>query len=168
MGRLTKIAVVSAALYCVSAVPAQAQIIESLPALEQKLQQFLGKGQGDPGGARHAIDRRLKLKKCPEAPVLEKRNESLAMIHCAPLDWRISVPLVRSEEGRHGSASQEMVKRGQTIMLVVQKNGFEISRQMQADRSGGLGDIIPVRTTRRARPIMAEIIGEGRVTLPAF
>ena len=148
--------------------PAQAQSWESLPALEQLLHQFLGKDQGETGGARHGIDSRLRLKKCPASPVIEKRDESLAIIHCEQLNWRISVPLVRHQNAGQRASSQTLVKRGQAILLVVDKDGFTISRQMLADRSGGLGDTIPVRSFPRSQPIMAEITGEGRVTLPSF
>ena len=152
--------------------PAQGQVMESLPALEQQLEQFLGKGQGEAGGARQAIDRRLRLKKCPQRPVIEKRDKSLALIRCEPLNWRISVALAGQDNGDQGPLrsqvkSQVMVKRGQPVLLIVHKNGFMVSRQMQADRTGSLGDIIPVRATRKATPVMAEIIGEGRVVLPS-
>lgn len=170
---LAKTGVAGGLLYCMTLSPAQAQgekqDIESLTALEQQLQDFLGKGQGETGGARHGIDRRLKLKKCPEPPVIEKRSENLAFIRCEPFNWRISVPLVRNNNGgRRASVSPIIVKRGQVILLVVQKSGFMISRRMQADRSGSLGDVIPVRTTRRSPPILAKITGEGRVTLPSY
>lgn len=149
--------------------PAQGQVMESLPALEKQLELFLGKEQGEVGGARQTIDRRLRLKKCPQSPVIEKRNESLALIRCEPLNWRISVALARQANGVQRSAkSQVIVKRGQPVLLTARKNGFIVSRQMQADRKGGLGDIIPVRATRRSQPIMAEIIGEGRVALPSL
>lgn len=166
---LGKAGAASGLICCLAGAPAQAEGWESLPALEQQLQQFLDKDQGETGGARHGIDRRLKLKKCPASPIIEKRDDGLAIIHCEELNWRISVPLVRDQNaGQRASQSQILVKRGQAILLVVEKNGFAISRQMQADRSGKLGDIIPVRTFRRSQPIMAEITGEGRVTLPSF
>lgn len=146
--------------------PAYGQAIESLPALDQQLAVFLGKEQGEVGGARQAIDRRLKLKKCPGSPVIEKRSERLALIRCESLNWRISVALVwQANGGQRMTKSQMLIKRGQPVLLVARKNGFMISRQMQADRKGGLGDIIPVRATRRSQAIMAEIIGEGRVAL---
>lgn len=144
------------------------QELESLPALERQLEQFLGKRQGEPGGARQVIDRRLRLKKCPQVPVIEKRNTALALIRCEPLHWRISVILAKQHHSRQRPVrSQVVVKRGQPVLLVARKNGFMISRQMQADRAGGLGDIIPVRATRRSRPILTEIVGAGRVALPS-
>lgn len=148
--------------------PAQGQVMESLPALEHQLELFLGKEQGEVGGARQDIDRRLRLKKCPQSPSIEKRNDGLALIRCEPLNWRISAPLIRQNYGSQRSEkSQVMVQRRQSVLLVTHKNGFIISRQMLADRSGGLGDLISVRATRKSRPIMAEIIGEGRVALPS-
>jgi len=149
--------------------PAHGQDIQSVAALEQQLQSFLGKDQGALDGASYAIDQRLRLKKCPAPPVFEKRNDGVVLIRCVPLNWRISVPLARKGQSRdRTSYTQMMVKRGQPVLLVAQKNGFLVSRQMQADRNGRLGDIIPVRATRKSHPILAEIVGHGRVALPSF
>lgn len=149
--------------------PAQGKAMESLSVLEKQLELFLDKEQGEVGGAQQPMDRRLRLKKCPMSPVIEKRDNRLAVITCEPLNWRISVPLVRQSNSRgRASQLQMMVKRGQPVLLVAQKHGFLVSRQMQADRSGRLGDIIPVRATRKSRPILAEIVGQGRVALPSL
>ncbi|MEH6758252.1 MAG: flagella basal body P-ring formation protein FlgA [Parasphingorhabdus sp.] len=159
----------SGAAFCwLAACPAQAQSVESLPALEEQLAQFLGKSQGEVGGARQAIDGRLRLKKCPQLPEIEKRDEGMAVIRCEPLNWRISIALVKqAASGSSSAKSQVVIKRGQPVLLIVRKDGFLVSRQMEADRNGGLGDIIPVRANRKSPPIMAEIIGEGRVSLPS-
>ncbi len=169
MQRLYKIGgVVAISCWLVSS-PAQAQTHESLSGLDKKLAEFLGNEQGAVDGARGVIDRRLKLRKCPEALQMEKRSEGLAIIKCTSLNWRISVPLTRQSHGSHRvRQSQMMVKRGQPVLLVARKSGFLVSRQMQADRGGRLGEIIPVRATRKSRPILAEIVGQGRVALPVF
>lgn len=168
--QISKIICVVGAILCgFIGYPVHGQDIQSVAALEQQLQSFLGKDRGEPNGASHAIDRRLRLKKCPAPPVLEKRNEDAVLIRCVPLNWRISVPLARKGQSRdRTSHTQIIVKRGQPVLLVAQKNGFLVSRQMHADRNGRLGDIIPVRATRKSRPILAEIVGQGRVALPSF
>ena len=148
---------------------ANAQPIQSLIILEQQLEGFLGKKQGEAGGARRVIDRRLKLAACPELPVIERRSPALAIIRCEPLNWRISVPLklVDNAANRYTSG-RNVVDRGQPVLLVVRKNGFVVTRQMIAGKRGQVGDVIPVRTSRRSPPILAEIIGPGRVSVPSY
>ncbi len=169
MQKLHKMGGVVAVLCWLLSSPAQAQTLESLPGLDKQLAVFLGNEQGAVGGAHRAIDRRLKLRKCPEALQMEKRSKGLAIVKCPSLNWRISVPLMQKGHGGHRvRQSQMMVKRGQPVLLVARKSGFLVSRQMQADRGGRLGEIIPVRATRKSRPILAEIVGQGRVALPVF
>lgn len=149
-------------------VPVHGKALESVSALEQQLAQFLGKEKGEVGGPRGGIDPRLRLKKCQEPIVFDMRGKDLLIIRCISQNWRIPVPLIRSETDRRNTSRKPLiVKRGEPVLLVIEKNGFLISRQMQADRNGGVGDIIPVRAARRSSPILAEITGEGRVSLPS-
>ncbi len=144
-----------------------AKEFQSPGALDLILKQTLGRSIGETGGPRTNVDRRLKLKKCPETPTVDTRNISTAIIRCTALDWRISVPLVISRTATHsGFTAEQIIQRGQPVLLVVRQNGFVIYRQMIADRKGRLGDVIPVRTTRRSSPILVEITGPGRVTIP--
>ncbi len=163
------IVLAGSALIGIVGAPVHGKTIESLPALEQQLALFLGKQKGEVGGPRSNIDPRLRLTKCTQPPVFEMRSENLVIISCKPLNWRIPIALVRPVAGRQvSSRGQMIVKRGQPVLLIIEKNGFMISRQMQADRNGGIGDIIPVRAARRSSPILVEITGQGRVSLPSY
>ncbi|VAV91399.1 hypothetical protein MNBD_ALPHA04-1613 [hydrothermal vent metagenome] len=144
-----------------------AKEFQSLETLDLILQQALGRSIGEAGGPRTNVDRRLKLENCPETPRVDTRNISNVIIRCTALNWRISVPLVTATTAsRRSFAAEQIIQRGQPVLLVVRQNGFVISRQMIADRKGRLGDVIPVRMTRRSSPILVEITGPGRVTIP--
>src|SRR5688572_7478193 len=58
-----------------AATPAAAQPFQSTVVLDTIVAQFTGKPIGQEGGARTAVDSRLKLAACP-APQLEWRNEA--------------------------------------------------------------------------------------------
>ena len=149
--------------------PLFAKEYHSLLSLDAAIERFLGKEAGQVGGARHVIDRRLKLQVCPEEIAINARDDRQLIVRCAPLGWRISIPLLAANSSKaslHGNLV--MVARGQPVLLVVNRPGFQISRQMIADRSGKLGDIIPVRSARRSQPIVVEITGAGRVSLPGL
>ncbi len=147
--------------------PAAAKEFQSHVELDAVVKQALDQNIGAVGGARTPVDRRLKLEKCPESPTVDVRTRSVATIICPPLGWRLSVPLVTFDRvQKRENAAQHIIARGQPVLLVVRRNGFVISRQMIADRKGRLGEVIPVRRTRRSAPILAEITGAGRVSVP--
>ncbi|QTD56489.1 flagella basal body P-ring formation protein FlgA [Parasphingorhabdus cellanae] len=163
-----QIILTGSALIGTVSVPLHAKAMESLPALERQLALFLGKQQGEVGGARSNIDRRLRLNRCTRPIDFQMRGKGLVVISCGPSNWRVPVALEQSpNNGDPSSRNPLMVKRGQPVLLVIEKDGFMISRQMQADRNGGIGDIIPVRASRKSSPILAEITGQGRVSLPS-
>jgi len=154
-------------LLCLTIVPetGSAKELQSLDALDSELANFLNKNRNQIGGAKVAIDRRLKLQRCPAPIEFGKIQNRIATIRCPLLGWRITVPLnVNNSRIVGPSSTANVVKRGEPVTLLVRKLGFSISRQMLADRSGKIGDVIPVRASRRSQPILAEIIGQGQVS----
>ncbi len=169
MSIVKQIVLAGSALIGISGAPVHGKTIEPLTALEQQLALFLGKQEGEVGGARSNIDPRLRLTKCTQPPMFEMRSKNLVIIKCEPLNWRIPIALVQPVVSSQASSRRQMiVRRGQPVLLIIEKNGFMISRQMHADRNGEIGDIIPVRAARRSSPILVEITGQGRVSLPSY
>ncbi|MDF7777532.1 hypothetical protein P1X14_19915, partial [Sphingomonas sp. AOB5] len=78
-----------------AATPAAAQPFQSTQMLDTIVAQFTGKPIGVEGGARSAIDNRLKLAACP-APQLEWRNDAkdAVVIRCMGPEWRIFVAVI--------------------------------------------------------------------------
>ncbi len=160
-----------AALTLITASPVIAASFQDLATLDVAVAATMGAEIGAPGGARAPVDRRLKLKPCPEAPAVSGPVMGAAVVRCAPLGWAIRVPLLlngsqSAQTTGTGDAERDAVTRGQAVRLTVDGVGFSLSRTMIADATGRIGDMISVREHRSARPILARITGVGEVTVP--
>ncbi len=160
-----------AALILVNSVPAIAASFQDLTALDVAVAANMGAEIGKPGGARSPVDRRLKLKACPEAPTISGPVLGAAVVRCDSVGWSIRVPLLLDAR-RDASASQpseearDAVTRGQAVRLTVEGRGFSLSRTMIADATGKIGDMVSVRESRSAKPVLARITGIGEVSVP--
>lgn len=172
---IRKPAVLSAiALLAVASAPALASDFQDLDALDVAVAASMGAEIGEPGGARAPVDRRLKLKACPELPTVSGPVLGAAVVRCQSVGWSIRVPLLleSSTQGSSAAAAPEReqrdaVTRGQAVRLTVEGRGYSLSRTMIADRSGRVGDMISVRADRRSKPILARVTGVGEVTVPS-
>lgn len=157
-----------------AAVAASASEFQDLEALDVAVAASMGADIGQPGGARAKVDRRLKLKACPDVPTVSGPVLGAAVVRCQPIGWSIRVPLTMQAAaapgpalGRSSNTARDAVARGQAVRLVVEGNGFALSRTMIADRDGKIGDMISVRSDRRAQPILVRVIGMGEVAVPS-
>ena len=154
------------ALLLASAPLAAAGPLHSVDALDALITAHLGAEVGARGGARAPVDRRLRLKRCAAEPAVELRGGNV-LISCPDQGWRFAVPVARAAPGRVDTAANIIaIKRGQPVRLTVRRGSFTVTRNMIADRSGKLGDLIPVRADRRATPVLALVTGVGSVTVP--
>lgn len=145
---------------------------EDTALLDDKVAVHLSANIGDAGGARAAIDTKLRLKRCPGAVQLSDTNNNAVMVSCSDLGWRIFVPVLRGQAGGQGSdSSQEdrtdeyVVLRNQPLTLVVRRPSFSISYGVVAQENGRIGDYIPVRSSRKSKELMARVSGSGEVEL---
>ena len=156
----------------------EAQAIQDLNEIDVLVAATMGAGIGEPGGARAPVDRRLKLKACPVALEVTGPDLGAAAVRCPTLGWRIRVPLdlaaerqqsvsvARPSQGRAAAAQgAEAVKRGEPILLTVDRPMFSLSRVMIADKDGRVGEVIPVRDDPRGKPIFVRIVEPGRATI---
>jgi flagellar basal body P-ring formation protein FlgA len=140
-----------------------AQQMEDVGALDAQIAATTGAEIGAPGGAAQPVDRRLKLARCSEALDVAPSPFGDAIVRCKSLGWRIRVPLV---QGAQGIASGEMlVKRGESVDLVIGGNGFEVSVAATALEDGGLGKPIRVKTPTAAAAIVATVYSRGVVRI---
>ncbi len=162
-----------------TAAPALAAPFQDLTALDVAVSATMGAAIGEPGGARAPVDRRLKLKACPEAPEISGPVMGAAVIRCQPLGWAIRVPLLTGAGGpantaRGGAATsaapareeRDAVSRGQAVRLTVEGHGYSLSRTMIADKDGRIGDLVSVRADRSSKPVLARVTDIGEVTVP--
>lgn len=156
---------------------AQAQAIQDLNEIDVLVAATMGAGIGEPGGARAPVDRRLKLKACPVALEITGPDLGAAAVRCPALGWRIRVPLDLAAEREQAVAARpgqpraapgqgaEGVKRGEPILLTVDRPMFSLSRVMIADKDGRVGEVIPVRDDPKGKPIFVRIVEPGRATI---
>ena len=148
------------------------EALQDLDQLDILVAAAMGAEIGEPGGARAPIDRRLKLEACPETPQIAGPDLNAAAVRCNALGWRIRVPLNLTEsakaanaQGRNRVAGEAAVKRGEPILLTVERPSFTLSRVMVADKDGRVGEVIPVRDTPRGTPIFVRITEPGMATI---
>ena len=163
-------------LLLLTAAPALAGNFQDLADLDVAVAAHMGADIGQPGGARAAIDRRLKLKACPEAPAVTGPVLGAAVVRCDPVGWSIRVPLTAGAQSSSSASAtgssaarqpeRDAVTRGQAVRLSVEGNGFSLSRTMIADATGKIGDLISVRADRSSKPILARIVDIGEVSVP--
>ncbi len=148
------------------AAPIYAQGLQATQALDDLIAEFLGARIGEFGGAVRPVDPRIRLAQCSGEPRVERSRPGTLQVTCAAPLWRITVPVGATDAAETKGPSAMLVMRGQSVTLRVQKSGFSVVRQMVADKSGRLGDFIPLRAERNSPVIFARIDGVGSVSLP--
>lgn len=160
-----------------ASLPANAQAIQNLGEIDVLVAATMGAEVGQPGGARALVDRRLKLKACPVALEITGPDMGAAAVRCPTLGWRIRVPLDLTAAPSHATApggaqqraiaraGEAAIKRGEPILLTVDRPTFSLSRVMIADKDGRVGEVIPVRDEPRGKPIFVRIVEPGRATI---
>ena len=149
---------------------AHAQGFEDLGALEVQVTAALGAGVGEPGGPSRPIDRRLKLKSCPQAATIEAPALGAVTVSCQPIGWRIRVPLVRSSatSGPASAKSEPIIRKGDQVELTAASGGFSVSTIAAAEQDGAAGDRIRVRPEGKKGAVIGIVTEDGRVSLPGF
>jgi len=148
---------------------------QNIDALEARLVNALGAGIGEPGGPAAPIDRRLKLAACPATVQIDPPVMGAIALRCAPLNWRIRVPIQRLGNAQNvamgsvmGAKADPVVRRGDPVDLIAETNGFSVSISAIAQEDGAPGARIRVKADDQKSPIFAEVIEAGRVRLPGF
>ncbi len=147
---------------------AAASPFEDTVRLDQKVAVHLNAAIGDVGGARAAIDAKLKLKRCPGAVQFSNTNKNALLVSCPNLGWRIFVPVQGGQSRQPDRATRKdefVVFRNQPLTLVVKRPSFSISYNVVAQKNGKIGDFIPVRASRKSKMLMARVSESGTVEL---
>jgi len=140
-----------------------------LDALDRAVAAFAGAATGQPGGAMTPLDRRLRLRPCAAAPVLDWRGARDAVtVKCPdPGSWKLTVPVLRPATA---AANGPAVNRGDSVIVTVMGEGFSVSRPGLALEGGVTGAWIRVRTDGGAgspgEPLRAQIRQPGLVLVP--
>lgn len=158
----------SLAAACVAS-PALAAQPMDLSLIDRAVAEFTGAEMGQPGGARFPVDRRLRLADC-RSPLDLKwfgGKQRSVQVSCPTAGWRIFVAVDAPSTGAGQVAqapSAPIIKRGESVSILVRGNGFTLTRQGSAEEDGAQGEWIKVRATGdKKKTIRAIVLRPGRV-----
>ncbi len=139
-------------------------------AIDAEISAFTGAPLGTPGGARHPVDRRLRLAACAQSLDLawHGRRADMVRVECnAGTSWRIFVPVnADGAGGAPAAAPVAVVERGQVIGVVIEGRGFSVAQQGEALEDGAIGQWIRVRPEGQREALRARIETPGRAVIP--
>lgn len=169
-------AMLTAALLSAPALAQQGQFADPA-AIDAEVAAFTGAGIGMPGGARHPVDRRLRLAQCPQSLSLAWHGQAADMvrIECpAGAGWRVFVPVNRGSVTAPNTTMaaavqaepQVVVERGQVMTIIVEGRGFAVSQQGEALEDGAIGSWIRIRPEGNREVIRAQVRTPQRAVIP--
>lgn len=148
--------------------PALAGPFQDIPTLERRVIGALGAGIGEVGGPAAPIDRRLKLAACPQAVAIEPPAMGAVALACPSLGWRLRVPVKRLAMASAASPAMReapVIKRGDPVELVAERDGFVVSTQTVAQEDGVPGGRIRLKSDAKSPVVIAEVIDMGRARI---
>jgi flagellar basal body P-ring formation protein FlgA len=148
-------------------------------ALDRAVAAFTGQPMGAEGGARAAIDPRLRLAACPTVALSWRTEAHDAVVaSCSGPDWRIFVPVVRSVARPQPAVAAvaaalpvkaaPVIRRGDPVMLEAGSAGFSITRDGIAMADAAPGARFAVKVAETRAPVQAVALSAGRATLPGW
>ncbi len=154
---------------------------QSTETLDQLVERFAGAPIGAEGGARAAVDKRLKLAAC-DTPQLSWRSpaEDAVVIRCqGPQQWRVFVAINALPKAAPTAAAaaapapvaakpELVIRRGDPVMLEAGAAGFSITREGLAMADAAVGGRVLVKTDDKRPPVAAIALSPGRARLPGF
>lgn len=151
---------------------------QSTAALDRAVAGFTAHAIGEEGGARTAIDARLRLALCPTVAISWRTPaQDAVVVTCSGPDWRIFVPVRRSAPiaasapaaGRVPVARAEpVIRRGDPVLIEAGSPGFSISREGVAMGDAPPGGRLLIRVADAKSPVQAVAVEGGRATLPGW
>ena len=142
-----------------AAAPLSAQAYEDIASLDAQIAVSSGAAIGQTGGAAAPIDARLKLARCPAPVSVELPYQGAFTLRCAPLGWRINVPMVAT--ALHPAVLT--VRRGDVVDLIVAGGSFEVSTSAIAVSDAATGQSLRVKIPTSGNVVTAVVTSAGNV-----
>ena len=155
-------------------------------SLDRAVAAFTARPVGSEGGARAAVDPRLRLAQCPTV-ALSWRSEAhdAVVVSCSGPDWRIFVPVLAPPRAATATpavvgavvgagaamtpkATPAVIRRGDPVTIEAGSDGFSITREGVAIGDAAPGARFMVRVDGTPRPVQAVAVEAGRATLPGW
>lgn len=145
--------------------------------LDRAVAAFTGHAIGEEGGARAAVDPRLRLAACPTVSMSWRGDAHDAVVAtCTGPDWRIFVPVIRAAAAPATIAAgpvviaraEPVIRRGDPVVIAAEQDGFSITREGVAAGDAAPGARVAVRVEGATAPVQAVAVAGGRATLPGW
>jgi len=152
---------------------------QDIGGLDRAVSAFTSRPIGAEGGARTAIDSRLRLAPCSTV-ALAWRTEAhdAVVVSCSGPDWRIFVPVIRPAGALPPTAAarpmtvaakaEPVIRRGDPVVIEAGSAGFSISREGVAMGDAPPGGRFMVKVDDAKGPVQAIALDSGRATLPGW
>ena len=156
-----------------------ATAFQDIGGLDRAVAAFTSRPIGAEGGARTAIDSRLRLAQCSTV-ALAWRTEAhdAVVVSCSGPDWRIFVPVIRPADAPPPAAArpaivtpakaEPVIRRGDPVVIEAGSSGFSISREGVAMGDAPPGGRFMVKVDDAKTPVQAIALETGRATLPGW
>lgn len=155
----------AAALSLTIALPAHAQAVEDLNALDARVRAMTGAEIGQPGGAITPLDRRMRLSACPESAAIERAGPDALAIRCASAGWRVRVGLMPAMTMQAAQGRQELVvRRGDTVEVSVEGESFGVTASGIALDDGAIGQSVRVKLAGNGNQSSGIVSGPGTIS----
>lgn len=153
-------------------------VFQDTAGLDRAVAAFTSRPIGAEGGARTAIDTRLRLAQCPTVS-LSWRSEAhdAVVVSCTGPDWRLFVPVIRPADAPAARAmnaviaptrAEPVIRRGDPVVIEAGSPGFSISREGVAAGDAPAGGRVMIKVDGTNTPVQAVAIEAGRATLPGW
>jgi len=152
-------------------------------ALDRAVAGFTGRPIGADGGARTAIDPRLRLARCPTVALSWRTEAHDAVVaSCSGPDWRIFIPASNSRpipatptasappppSSTIPAKAAPVIRRGDPVVIEAGTEGFSITREGVALADAAPGARLMIRVEDAKAPVQAMALASGRATLPGW
>jgi len=159
--------------------PAAAQTFQSTTLIDKAVAGFTGHTIGESGGARTAVDTRLKLATCPMVS-LNWRTDShdSVVVTCTDPQWRIFVPVMMPARPAPAATSAPtaapvvaakaaiVIKRGDPVTVIAGDGAFTVTRDGIATTDAAAGARVLIRVQDGKPPIQAVAVEPGKAMIP--
>ncbi len=147
-------------------------------SLDRAVAAFTGHATGEEGGARAAVDPRLRLAACPTVALSwRSAAQDAVVVTCSGPDWRLFVPVKRttSAGGQTATAipavavkTEPVIRRGDPVVIEAGADGFAITREGVATGDAAPGARVAIKVEGTPQPVQAIAVANGRATLPGW
>ena len=146
-----------------------------LSIIDRAVADFTGSPQGQPGGAKLPVDRRLRLDPCTGPLDLSwfGRDQRSVQVTCPQRGWKIYVAVdgassasasLRGSAQANRFAGETLVNRGEGVTILARGSGFTLTRQGEALEAGALGEWIKIRPNGDKKAVLrAQVLRPGQV-----